>query len=134
MGSGNKHQTLLSVRGYELDSYGHVNNAVYIQYLEQARWIFMKDKGLLERIFGEGYFMVVVDTHIRYVQEANLFDELIVETTLAEEKPYLVFRQKILNKKTGLTITKAIIKTIFVDKKRVPQDTPGFLSTFISEL
>ena len=27
-----------NVRGYELDSFGHVNNAVYLNYLEQARW------------------------------------------------------------------------------------------------
>ena len=28
----------IDVRGYELDSFGHVNNAVYLQWLEHARW------------------------------------------------------------------------------------------------
>jgi acyl-CoA thioester hydrolase len=27
-----------SVRGYEIDAWGHVNNAVYLQWLEHARW------------------------------------------------------------------------------------------------
>jgi YbgC/YbaW family acyl-CoA thioester hydrolase len=31
-------QITLPVRGYEIDVYGHVNNAVYLQWLEQARW------------------------------------------------------------------------------------------------
>jgi len=37
----------LSVRGYELDSYNHVNNAVYLNYYEQARWQLMKETGHL---------------------------------------------------------------------------------------
>jgi YbgC/YbaW family acyl-CoA thioester hydrolase len=28
----------VDVRGYEIDSWGHVNNAVYLQWLELARW------------------------------------------------------------------------------------------------
>ena len=36
------------VRGYELDSYGHVNNAVYVSYTEQARWKMLKDAKLLD--------------------------------------------------------------------------------------
>lgn len=30
--------TEIDVRGYEIDSFGHVNNAVYLQWLEHARW------------------------------------------------------------------------------------------------
>ncbi|MCX6244190.1 MAG: acyl-CoA thioesterase [Bacteroidetes bacterium] len=126
-----KHRTTLSVRGYELDSYGHVNNAVYLQYLEHARWQFMKDQGLLEQVNAEGLFVVVVETQIRYVRESNLFDELVVETAMAESKPYLVFRQKILNNKTGMTVARAVIKTIFVDDKRMPLDIPGFILELI---
>lgn len=28
----------IDVRGYEIDSFGHVNNAVYLSWLEHARW------------------------------------------------------------------------------------------------
>lgn len=30
--------TEIDVRGYEIDSFGHVNNAVYLSWLEHARW------------------------------------------------------------------------------------------------
>jgi YbgC/YbaW family acyl-CoA thioester hydrolase len=128
-----KHRTSLSVRGYELDSYGHVNNAVYLQYLEHARWVFMKDKGLLERIYSEGLFLVVAETQIRYLREATLFDELVVETVMEEDKPYLAFRQKILNEKTGLTVSRATIKTIFVDSRRMPLDIPDYIIAMIQK-
>jgi acyl-CoA thioesterase FadM len=28
----------LTVRGYHLDGYNHVNNARYLEFLEEARW------------------------------------------------------------------------------------------------
>jgi acyl-CoA thioester hydrolase len=121
------HQTSVIVRGYELDSYGHVNNAVYLQYLEQARWVFMKDNELLERIEEEELFLVVTETHIRYMHEANLFDELVIESTLKVEKPYLVFRQKIINKKNGIVLSRATVTTIFVNRQRMPLDIPAFI-------
>src|SRR5664279_3975231 len=78
MKTDHPHCTSLTVRGYELDSYGHVNNAVYLQYLEQARWMVMRDANFLEQIDAEKLFLVVIDTHIRYLREAILFDELVV--------------------------------------------------------
>ena len=38
---GNKEmirKTDIRVRGYHLDLYGHVNNARYLEFLEEARW------------------------------------------------------------------------------------------------
>ena len=122
------HRMSLTVRGYELDSYGHVNNAVYLQYFEQARWEYMKQQGLLDMINRHELFLVVIDTHIRYMRESNLFDELVIETACMIEKPYVVFRQKIINQTSGLPATRATVKTIFVDRQRIPQDIPGFMT------
>ncbi len=33
----------VDVRGYEIDSWGHVNNAVYLNWLELARWELFRD-------------------------------------------------------------------------------------------
>jgi acyl-CoA thioester hydrolase len=126
------HCTSIMVRGYELDSYGHVNNAVYLQYLEQARWVFMKDEELLEFINDEKLFLVVTETNIRYMREANLFDELIIETTMKSEKPYLVFKQKIINVKTRTMISRATVKTIFVNQQRMPLDIPPLILQYLA--
>ena len=121
------HRMSLIVRGYELDSYGHVNNAVYLQYFEQARWEFMKDQGLLDKINEQKLFLVVVDAHVRYMRESNLFDELVIETICKIEKPYVVFQQKIINQK-NLSVSRATVKTVFVDQQRISQDIPGFMT------
>jgi YbgC/YbaW family acyl-CoA thioester hydrolase len=121
------HRTSITVRGYELDSYGHVNNAVYIQYLEQGRWQFLKDNGLLDPITERLLLLVVVETKIRYVRESNLFDELEIETGYRIEGPFIVFEQKIRNRKTGLQVSRATVRTVFVDQQKTPQDVPEFM-------
>lgn len=118
------HQTEISVRGYELDSYGHVNNAIYLQYLEQARWEIMKKLKILEYLNVRDLLLVVAEIRIRYMIETGLFDELIVESEVIPEPPYLVFNQKIRNRKNKRLVTRAVVKTIFINKKRIPQDIP----------
>jgi acyl-CoA thioester hydrolase len=76
-----KHTVELTVRSYELDSYGHVNNAVYLNYLEYARMEFLHAckldfKGLTEA----GYYFYTTHIDIRYKTSAVLDDKLFIET------------------------------------------------------
>ena len=40
------------VRGYELDTQGHLNQAVYLQYAEHARWEFLLATGISQEDAG----------------------------------------------------------------------------------
>jgi YbgC/YbaW family acyl-CoA thioester hydrolase len=119
--------TNLTVRGYELDSYGHVNNAVYLQYLEQARWDLMKELGVLNFFRENGLMVVVIETNIRYMRECVLFDELVVETSIGGKEPYLVFHHKIRNRVTKKAISRATVKTLLIDEERLPRDFPEII-------
>jgi YbgC/YbaW family acyl-CoA thioester hydrolase len=119
------HTTSLKVRGYELDSYQHVNNAVYLNYLEQARWEFFQEMNLLEMINRNRLFLVVIEINIRYQRELKLLDEIEVKTTIKNSSPYLIFSQKIYHKSTKQPVARANVKTIFVDEQRLPQDIPA---------
>ena len=37
-----KHLHNIKVRGFHTDLYGHVNNARYLEFLEEARWEFLE--------------------------------------------------------------------------------------------
>jgi YbgC/YbaW family acyl-CoA thioester hydrolase len=131
MTSGNSHKTPLTVRGYELDSYGHVNNAVYMNYFEHGRWQMFRDEGLSEIIHQSGVLLVVTDVHIRYMREAKLYDSIIVETRTLVEPPYLIFKQRLLNPDKGLPLARSETKTVFIDESRKPVDIPeAFLRHF----
>ncbi len=117
----------LTVRGYELDSFRHVNNAVYLSYYEQARWEILKEKNLFPYFEKNNLFLAVTEANIRYIREVYLFDELVIKTTIETEPPYLVFHQAITNKKSGQSVSKAKIKTLLVDHERIPHDIPDEL-------
>ena len=70
------------VRNYHLDGYGHVNNARYLEFLEEARWTFFEEHGLLSEI--DGLMLVVVRTNIRYRRAAVDGDILRFEGRLKE--------------------------------------------------
>ena len=72
----------IRVRNYHLDGYGHVNNARYLEFLEEARWTFFEEHGLLSEI--NGLMLVVVRTDIRYRRAAVEGDILRFEGRLKE--------------------------------------------------
>jgi acyl-CoA thioester hydrolase len=67
------------VRTYELDSFGHVNNAVYLNYLEEARSEFLRQVGLSFHDLGRlGVYLVIVEAHVHYVSPAVYGDEIVL--------------------------------------------------------
>ena len=121
----------LEVRGYELDSYNHVNNAVYLNYMEQARWDFFRQTDLLQLIKDSGKKLVVVGINIRYMKEIRLFDKIVVETKIKKESPYLTFFHRILNEKSKALVARAKVKTLFLDDNKIPTDIPSEIFNYI---
>lgn len=110
----------LSVRGYELDSYNHVNNAVYLNYYEQARWEIMRETGLLEKLQSEKIFLVVTEMKIRYSKESRLFDNILIKSIIEFSGPYVIFKQYMFNDDSGLKLSHTTVKTIPLNKDRIP--------------
>jgi acyl-CoA thioester hydrolase len=64
------------IRWSDVDSYGHVNNAVYLNYLEEARdrWF--------HHVMGDGFGFVVVRVAIDFRSELSLEDEEVTVTCI----------------------------------------------------
>ena len=72
----------VEVRSYELDAYNHVNNAVYLNYLEYARMEYLRRIGFdYVGLIEEGYMLYVTHIDIRYKYSARLYDKLGIEVT-----------------------------------------------------
>ncbi len=76
------HTSYVEVKTYELDAYNHVNNAVYLNYLEYARMEFLRAinfdyLGLID----EGYMLYVTHIDIKYKASARLYDKLAIEVS-----------------------------------------------------
>ncbi|MEU7903414.1 acyl-CoA thioesterase [Actinoplanes sp. NPDC049118] len=72
-------QVRIGVRGYELDIQGHVNQAVYVQYGEHARWRSFHAAGINTAVLlAAGFGPVVLETTVRYLKELRDGDEVDV--------------------------------------------------------
>jgi acyl-CoA thioester hydrolase len=60
------------IRWRDLDAYGHVNNAVYLTYLEEVRDAWAK------QVLGAEFDFVIVRIAIDYRSELSFFDEEVV--------------------------------------------------------
>jgi len=121
-------ETRITVRGYEIDSYNHVNNAVYLSYMEHARWEILNKTGIIDYVKRKNLLIVVTGTNIRYKGMAKLFDELVITTKIEREDPYIIFRHGIFNVSTDRKITTASVKTILIDENHIPVDIPDELA------
>lgn len=69
------------VRSYELDIMGHVNNAVYLSWLEQARLEALEALGYpLEALIARRWMTTVARVEIDYRREARFGDEIVIST------------------------------------------------------
>ncbi|MCF3133001.1 acyl-CoA thioesterase [Streptomyces olivochromogenes] len=74
----------VTVRGYETDVQGHLNQAVYLNYAEHARWSLLQAAGVTQaQLRGRGVGPVALETTIRYQRELLAGDE--VDVTCAFE-------------------------------------------------
>lgn len=90
----------VTVRGYELDTQGHLNQAVYLQYSEHARWMLLAAAGIQQNaMVAGGIGPVVLEVTIKYLRELRGGEEVDVTCELgwAEGKVFQ-FKQQIVKK------------------------------------
>jgi acyl-CoA thioester hydrolase len=72
------------VRGYELDTQGHLNQAVYLLYSEHARWEHLRAAGITQdALIASGVGPVVLESTIRFRRELRGGDEADVSCEFA---------------------------------------------------
>jgi thioesterase-3 len=111
-----KHTSQIKVRGFHLDIYQHVNNARYLEFLEEARWAYLEDSGDIEFFQSIGLAWVIVNININYRSAATMGQTLEIDTYLSKigEKS-AVFHQEITLAGTDKTIADADITFVVLN-------------------
>ena len=105
------------VRGFHIDIFSHVNNARYLEFLEEARWVVIDKYIDLKRMQAKGIIFVVVNININYRRPASVGDilELYLGLTKIGGKS-AVFYQEIRLKGTETVVADAHVTFVFTDK------------------
>jgi thioesterase-3 len=78
------HTIEIKIRGYHLDLFGHVNNARYLEFLEEARWAAFEKSVDLQELARKGYAFTVVNININYRRPAFMNDVVVIETEVTQ--------------------------------------------------
>ncbi len=73
------------IKEHHLDTFGHVNNAIYLQMLEEARWELITDRGYgLKKIMEIKQGPVILDVNIAFRRELKLRENVTIKTHCTE--------------------------------------------------
>ena len=75
--------TTIKVRGFHEDRFGHVNNARYLEFLEEGRWDYLDERGPQEGFPALGVFPVVAHLSISYRRPTSAGDRLRITTQVS---------------------------------------------------
>jgi len=110
--------TDIKVRGYHLDANGHVNNARYLEFLEEARWAYVEDKMNLDDWARKGQIFSVVNININYRLPAFLNDLLHIETEIVKiGKRSSVIHQIVKKHGSESVVADADVTFVFIDSQ-----------------
>jgi acyl-CoA thioester hydrolase len=65
----------LQVQTYDIDFANHVNNQVYVRWLEDLRMELLRQYYPITRFMDEGVAPILASTHITYKKALTLYDE-----------------------------------------------------------
>jgi thioesterase-3 len=114
----NMHSIKIKIRGYHLDMYQHVNNARYLEFLEEARWNYIESKISLKEWMKKGLGFVVVNININYRKPGSLDQVLEIQSKVASMNVRsATIEQKIYLEGTDNLIADADVTFVVVDIK-----------------
>lgn len=103
-----------------LDTFGHVNNATYLEILEEARWDIISNRGFgLKKIQESGQGPTILEWNIKFLKELRLRQEITIQTqAISYENKIGRMQQNILNAKGEICCETTMIFGLFDTKER----------------
>lgn len=108
----------IKVRGYHLDIYAHVNNARYVEFLEEARWALFDDSEVGKDMISRGFAFTVVNINVSYLSEARVNDLLSIVTDMKKiGNKSITLSQRIFRKTDMKQVVDAEVTFVLVNIK-----------------
>lgn len=75
------------IRENHLDTYGHVNNAVYLSLFEEARWQIITDRGYgFQRVHETKKGPIILEVHMKFLKELKLREKIRITLSVVSYK------------------------------------------------
>ena len=120
----------LLINDSHLDSLGHVNNAKYLEMLEQARWDVLVQNGLsFEKILAEKTVPVVLEVNIKFKKELRKGDRVNLLTNfLPRNGKIITVEQQIVTESGQISALATFTMAIFdLNSRKIIEPTSSWL-------
>jgi YbgC/YbaW family acyl-CoA thioester hydrolase len=120
-------ETPIVVRSGEIDSFGHVNHAVFLHYLEHARFEALEAAGFSWPVLAERQWRIfVVRIEVDYIAEAHRGDRLVVRTWAEGfRRTMMTLAQEIVREgQPSCVLTRARVTAVWIGPDRRPMRVP----------
>lgn len=111
------HQSVFHVRFYECDAYGHLNNAVYLRYMQEAAFNASAAIGFTQERYAamrRSWFARL--TEVEYLQPVHYGDTVVVTTWVEDMHRVRSWRAyEMHNQQSGVMVARGWTDWVFVD-------------------
>lgn len=126
----------VTVRGYELDTQGHLNQAVYLQYAEHARWELLRAAGLpQEKLLADGVGPVALEVTVKFRRELRGGERVRVSCRFeyGQGKTFTVAQQILKEDGTVAAEITGVAGVLDLTTRRLVADPAGRLAALAKE-
>lgn len=115
-----------TVVSYELDAFGHVNNAVYLNYFEKARNDFLNARGLsFNDFFNWQAFPVLISASLEFISPARAGDRLLIlGIASSSSRARFAIKYEIIDENSGGLVCRGETVHVFIDQNSRPLAVP----------
>ncbi|PIG95213.1 thioesterase family protein [Gloeocapsopsis sp. IPPAS B-1203] len=108
----------LDIYSYQIDFIGHVNNAVYIHWMEIGRTKLLEAVGMpTHEIFKQGFAPVLIQTNIIYKSPLYLGDRVQIDLWLSELRNASATMQFRFYNSQQILAAEGVQKGLFIDRQ-----------------
>ncbi len=120
-------------RSYELDPYGHLNNGVVVNWLEQGRLVYLRDRGLSYDSVPERFAVrtVVLRQEITYKAQIRLGDRLLLTSRVVRCGTSSFDFEQSLAFSDGRAAASAAVRMVCVGEERRSAPIPDGLRSLL---
>ncbi|MFO7180186.1 MAG: acyl-CoA thioesterase [Pseudomonadota bacterium] len=123
------HEKVISISEAHLDSFGHLNNARYLELFEQARWDLITERGFgIDVIRRTKTGPTILGVTLKFLQELGPRETVVIRTSMVSyERKVGVMRQEMV-KADGTVACEAIFTFGLFDleRRKLIEPTPAW--------
>ncbi len=106
----------LVIKEHHLDTFGHVNNAIYLQLFEEARWEFITSRGYgLQEVMKYKKGPVILEANIKFLKELKLRETIKITFEALPTKSKIIQIKQQMIKSNGDVSSELLVTVGFFD-------------------